>query len=84
MAFYVYFAVTVNISEEEIIKAVHLTQKKCIFNFGIEILPSNFLDIHHKGNLLGRNISLTLEENENGKWNYMDHSLEYKLKFNCF
>ena len=73
-----------NISEEEILKAVYLTQKKCIFNSGIEILPSNFLDIHHKENLLGRNISLTLEENENGKWNYMDQSLEYKLKFNCF
>ena len=38
-----------------------------MFNFGIEILSCNFLDIHHKENLLGRNISLMLEENENGK-----------------
>ena len=38
-----------------------------MFNFGVEILPSNFFDLHYNENLLRRNMSLTLEENENGK-----------------
>lgn len=30
-------------------------KKKIIFNFGVEVLPSNFLDLHYNENLLGRN-----------------------------
>lgn len=35
-----------------------------MFNLGVEILPSNFLDLHYNENLLEWNMSLTLEEKE--------------------
>lgn len=39
-------------------------KKLFMFNLGVEILPSNFLDLHYNENLLEWNMSLTLEEKE--------------------
>lgn len=48
------------INKKEIIKAVYQMEKKrFIFNFGVEILPSTFLDLHYNENLLRRNVSIT-------------------------